>query len=167
MDALVICRFAHFMAAAQVFGASAYLWLYAPQDLRGALSPSIWRIGVVSSLVALVSAVLLLVLEAATMADDWRAAIDPGVITAVLADTDFGRVWLLPAVSRGSADRCRLLAAPKLGDDHGHRGAAPCQPRTRRTCRHADRFSGESFNAVTAPCISWPRALGLAASPPS
>ena len=28
------------------------------------------------------------------MADDWRAAIDPGVITAVLADTDFGRVWL-------------------------------------------------------------------------
>ena len=46
------------------------------------------------SVVALLSAVLLLALEAATMADDWRAAIDPGVITAVLADTDFGRVWL-------------------------------------------------------------------------
>jgi copper resistance protein D len=94
MGALVICRFAHFMAAAQVFGASAYLWLYAPQDLRRALFPSIWRIGVVSSVVALLSAVLLLALEAATMADDWWAAIDRGVITAVLADTDFGRVWL-------------------------------------------------------------------------
>jgi hypothetical protein len=94
MDALAICRFAHFMAAAQVFGASAYLWLYARQDLRRALSPSIWRVAFAASLVPLLSAVLWLVLAAASMADDWRAAIDPGVIATVFADTDFGRVWL-------------------------------------------------------------------------
>jgi putative copper export protein len=44
MTALVICRFAQFIAAMLAFGASAYLWLYAPNELKRALSPTVWRL---------------------------------------------------------------------------------------------------------------------------
>lgn len=94
MDALAVCRFAHFMGSMLAFGSSAYLWLYAPDELCLALSPSVWRLAFAASVIALVSAFLWLVLEAASMAGDWEAAVEPGMIVAVLTDTDFGRVWL-------------------------------------------------------------------------
>src|SRR5262249_49936733 len=74
----------------------------ARQDLRRALVSAMWRLAFAESLVVLLSAVLWLMLETASMADDWRAAIEPGVIAAVFAGTDFGRVWLFrlfPAVA--------------------------------------------------------------------
>jgi putative copper resistance protein D len=95
MTALALCRFAHFMSAMLAFGASAYLWLYAPDNLRRALSPTIRRLTIGASLVALVSAIVWLSLEAASMADDWSAATDPDMVTAVLTDTSFGNVWIL------------------------------------------------------------------------
>jgi copper resistance protein D len=95
MTALALCRFAHFMSAMLGFGASAYLWLYAPDDLRRALSPAIRRLTIVASLVALVSAIVWLSLEAASMADDWSAATDPDMVAAVLSGTSFGNVWIL------------------------------------------------------------------------
>jgi putative copper resistance protein D len=94
MTPLVLCRFAHFIAALPAFGASAYLWLYAPANLRHALSPAIGRLLAALSVVALVTAVLWLALEAASMADDWSDATDPGAIAAVLTDTSFGRAWI-------------------------------------------------------------------------
>ena len=94
MTALALCRFAHFMSAMLAFGASAYLWLYAPDNLRRALSPAIRRLTIAASLVALVSAIAWLSLQAASMADDWSAATDPDMIAAVLADTSFGNVWI-------------------------------------------------------------------------
>ncbi len=78
-----------------VFGASAYLWLFAPADLRSALSPRIRRLAVAASLIALAAACAWLSLEAASMADDPSAAVDPGAIGAVLTDTVFGRAWML------------------------------------------------------------------------
>jgi putative copper resistance protein D len=75
------------------FGMSAYLWAYAPERLRIALSPAPRRLALVASLVALITAVAWLALESASMADDWGAAIDPEAIAAVLADTAFGHVW--------------------------------------------------------------------------
>jgi len=93
MTALALCRFAHFLAAMLAFGMSAYLWLYAPERLRLALSPVVRRLALIASLVALITAVAWLALESASMADDWSAAIDPEAIGAVLTDTAFGHAW--------------------------------------------------------------------------
>jgi copper resistance protein D len=93
VTALALCRFAHFLAAMLAFGMSAYLWAYAPERLRLALSPIVRRLALIASLVALVTAIAWLMLESASMADDWSAAIDPGAIVAVLTDTAFGHAW--------------------------------------------------------------------------
>ena len=93
MTALALCRFAHFLAAMLTFGASAYLWLYAPERLMAALSPAVRRLALVGSLVALVTAIVWLALESASMAEDWTAAVDPGAVGAVLTDTAFGHAW--------------------------------------------------------------------------
>jgi putative copper resistance protein D len=93
VTALALCRFAHFLAAMLIFGASAYLWLYAPERLMLALSPAVRRLALVASFVALITAILWLMLESASMADDASAALDPGAIGAVLTDTAFGHAW--------------------------------------------------------------------------
>ncbi len=95
MTPLALCRFAHFLAAMLIFGSSAYLRLYAPAGLRRSLSPAVQKLAVAASLTALVTAVLWLSLEAASMADDWSAAADPVAMGAVLIDTAFGRAWTL------------------------------------------------------------------------
>jgi copper resistance protein D len=86
------------MATMMAFGASAYLWFYAPDTLRHALSPPARRLIAASSLIALLTAVVWLALEAASMADDWSAAFDPGVVAAVLTDTSFGHAWIVRLV---------------------------------------------------------------------
>jgi copper resistance protein D len=90
---LALCRFAHFLTAMLAFGMSAYLWAYAPERLRLALSPVVRRLALAASLVALVTAIAWLAIESASMADDWSAAVDPGQIVAVLTDTAFGHAW--------------------------------------------------------------------------
>ena len=92
MTALALCRFAHFMTAMLTFGASAYLWLYAPERLTLALSPIVRRLTLIASLVTLITAIVWLALESDSMAD-WNAAADPDQIGAVLTDTAFGHVW--------------------------------------------------------------------------
>jgi putative copper resistance protein D len=47
-----------------------------------------------TAIVALVSALALLLCQAAAMASSPAAAIDPVTVTAVLFETRFGRVWL-------------------------------------------------------------------------
>ncbi len=95
MTALALCRFAHFLAAMLAFGMSAYLWAYAPERLRLALSPIIRRLALIASILALITAIAWLALESASVADEWSAAIDPGQIGAVLTDTAFGHMWAL------------------------------------------------------------------------
>jgi copper resistance protein D len=95
MTALALSRFAHFLAAMLAFGMSAYLWAYAPERLRLALSPVVRRLALIASVVALVTAFAWLALESASMADDPSAAIDPGAIGAVLTDTAFGPAWAM------------------------------------------------------------------------
>ena len=92
--ALALCRFAHVLAAMLVFGSSAYLRLTASVDLRNALSAGIRVLAIWASVIALATACLWLSLEAASMADDWSAATDPGAVEAVLTDTAFGRAWI-------------------------------------------------------------------------
>ena len=93
MIPLALCRFAHFLAAMLAFGMSAYLWAFAPERLRLALSPVTRPLALIASLAALLTAVVWLALESASMADDLSAATDPQAIGAVLADTAFGHVW--------------------------------------------------------------------------
>jgi putative copper resistance protein D len=93
MTALALCRFAHFLAAMLAFGMSAYLWAYAPERLRLALSPVARRVALIASLVAFITAIAWLALESAAMADDWSAAINPETIAGVLTDTAFGHMW--------------------------------------------------------------------------
>ena len=111
MSALVLCRFAHFMAVMLAFGASAYLALAAPAPLRRALSPPVRRLALIASLVALMTAILWLAFETASMADDWSAAIDLHMIRAVIADTAFGHAWLARLVLAAG-----LVAALLYGD---------------------------------------------------
>jgi putative copper resistance protein D len=92
---LAICRFVHFLSAMLVFGASAYLRLYAPVELRRALSAKVKSLSIAASVVLLATACLWLSLEAASMVEDWRAAVDPDAIEAVLIDTAFGHAWML------------------------------------------------------------------------
>jgi copper resistance protein D len=108
--ALALCRFAHFLAAMLAFGVSASLGLYAPRALRGALTPALRRLMLAVSLVALATAILWLSLEAASMADDWRAAADPGVVAAVLTDTEFGQVWIAHLALAAALVAAALLA---------------------------------------------------------
>src|SRR5271170_1864200 len=82
------------MTTMLAFGASAHLWFYTPDTLRRALSPSVRPLIAASSVIALLTAVVWLALEAASMADDWSAATDPGVVAAVLTDTAFGQAWI-------------------------------------------------------------------------
>jgi copper resistance protein D len=119
MTALALCRFAHFLAAMLAFGMSAYLWAYAPERLRLALSPIVRRLAFVASLVALISAIAWLALESVSMADDGSAAIDPDAIGAVLSDTAFGHAWaahlvlaaaLVAVVAFGPRDRWAATA---------------------------------------------------------
>lgn len=95
MTALALLRFVHFMGAMLTFGMSFYLWAFAPERLKLALSPAARRLALVASVVALISAVAWLALESSSMADDVSAAIDPEAIGAVLADTAFGHAWAL------------------------------------------------------------------------
>jgi copper resistance protein D len=119
MTPLVVCRFAHFITAMLTFGASAYLWLYAPERLTRALSPAVRRLALIVSLVALLTAILWLALESAAMADDWSGAVDLDMIDGVLTDTAFGHAWaahlilaaaLVAVVAFGPRDRWAATA---------------------------------------------------------
>jgi putative copper resistance protein D len=68
------------------------------------------RLALPLSLVAFATAIVWLSLEAASMAEDWRAAADPGVIAAVLADTEFGRAWIAHLVLAAALVGAALFA---------------------------------------------------------
>jgi putative copper resistance protein D len=93
LSALAILRAAHFLSLMIAFGASAFLWLYAPKGLERALAPRIWRLVAALSVIAALSAVGWLAMEAASMSGAWGGALDPQTLRDVLADTGFGAVW--------------------------------------------------------------------------
>ncbi len=108
--ALAICRFAHFAAAMTLFGATAYFVVLTPPDLSRALRPATCGIAAAAIPIAALSALVWLALEAASMAGDWSALVDPESIGAVLTDTAFGAVWLWRLVLAAA-----LVAALALG----------------------------------------------------
>ena len=109
-SALALCRFAHFLSAMALFGASLYLRALAPADLARALAPAARRIAAAAIPLAAFSAVVWIALEAASMSGSWSAALDPDALQAVLTDTAFGAIWLWRL-----AIALALLAALALG----------------------------------------------------
>lgn len=94
-DALVFCRFVHYAAAFSVFGSALF------RDVLGRSEPEAFSAldryllsghRFLAGLLML-SALAWLLLVAASLEEDWRAALDPSVIATVLSDTDFGHVW--------------------------------------------------------------------------
>ncbi|MDI2143312.1 MULTISPECIES: copper homeostasis membrane protein CopD [unclassified Pseudomonas] len=91
-DALVLCRFLHFIVVLMLFGA----WLFRPLLLKGetpALDRHLARLARWLAAVALVSGVAWALLITASMAGSAAAAFDPATIELVLGHTFFGQVW--------------------------------------------------------------------------
>jgi copper resistance protein D len=101
-EVLYACRFVQFAAAMAIFDASSFRFYALAGGDTGA-APSIlagfdaWlgRMTLSTAIIAFVSALALLLCQAAAMAGSSpAAAIDPATVTAVLFETRFGRVWL-------------------------------------------------------------------------
>src|SRR5262245_18705530 len=101
MDAsLYVCRFVQFAAAMVIFGGNAFRY-YALAGVHASTAPSIlagfdtWlgRLTLSTVIVALLSALALLLCQAAAMAGSSATSIHPATVTAVLFETRFGRVW--------------------------------------------------------------------------
>src|ERR1700738_3674106 len=108
-EALYACRFVQFTAAMLIFGTAAFR-VYAPagSDTRTASKiPAefdAWfgNVALAAALVALISAIARVLCQAAAMTGPPAAALDVEVVSAVLFETRFGRVWcwhLLFAIS--------------------------------------------------------------------
>ncbi|RON43826.1 copper homeostasis membrane protein CopD [Pseudomonas frederiksbergensis] len=89
-DALVLCRFLHFVVVLMLFGA----WVFKPLlSNADTLDRRLMRVTRWLTAVALVSGVTWLLLITASMAGAWDAAFDPSTLGLVLHNTFFGQVW--------------------------------------------------------------------------
>jgi putative copper resistance protein D len=99
-EALYACRFIQFAAVMVIFGGSAFRY-YALAGAHASAAPGIlagfdaWlgRVTLAAAIIALLSALALLLCQGAAMAGSLAASIDPATIIAVLFETRFGRVW--------------------------------------------------------------------------
>jgi copper resistance protein D len=99
-EALYACRFLQFTAAMLIFGTVAFrVYALAGSDtgtassIPAAFDARFGRVLLGASLIALISAIALLLCQAAAMAGSPAAAADVGAVSAALLETRFGRVW--------------------------------------------------------------------------
>jgi putative copper resistance protein D len=91
-EALVLCRFVHFIVVLMLFGA----WLFRPLLLRDEALQVDWHLARLTrwlAVVALVSGIAWALLITASMAGSVAAAFDPDTVALVLGNTFFGQVW--------------------------------------------------------------------------
>ncbi|ANI55261.1 copper homeostasis membrane protein CopD [Pseudomonas sp. DR 5-09] len=91
-EALVLCRFLHFIVVLMLFGA----WLFRPLLLKGeapTLDRQLARLARWLVAIALASGVTWALLITASMAGSAAAAFDPPTVELVLGHTFFGQVW--------------------------------------------------------------------------
>ncbi|WP_454563136.1 copper homeostasis membrane protein CopD [Pseudomonas sp. AIG] len=91
-EALVLCRFVHFIVVLMLFGA----WLFRPlllKDEAPQVDLHLARLARWLAAVALVSGVVWALLITASMAGSAAAAFDPDTVALVLGHTFFGQVW--------------------------------------------------------------------------
>jgi copper resistance protein D len=99
-EALYACRFLQFTAEMLIFGTAAFrIYALVGSDSRTASSIlaefDAWvrHVVLAAALVALISAMALVLCQAAAMAGSPAAAVDFAAVSAVLLETRFGRVW--------------------------------------------------------------------------
>jgi putative copper resistance protein D len=92
--ALIFCRFAHFAATMLLFGAGAFVWALAPEEMARELAGPMRRMAAAAIIVAAVTALAWFALEAGQMGDGWGDTVNPDTLSAVAFETDFGEVWL-------------------------------------------------------------------------
>ncbi|KHA71477.1 copper resistance protein CopD [Pseudomonas chlororaphis] len=91
-EALVLCRFVHFIVVLMLFGA----WLFRPLLLKDEalqVDRHLARLARWLSAVALLSGIAWALLITASMAGSAAAAFDPDTVALVLGHTFFGQVW--------------------------------------------------------------------------
>lgn len=91
-EALVLCRFVHFIVVLMLFGA----WLFRPlllKDEAPQVDRYLARLARGLAAVALVSGIAWALLITASMAGSTAAAFDPDTLARVLGNTFFGQVW--------------------------------------------------------------------------
>jgi putative copper resistance protein D len=91
-EALVLCRFVHFIVVLMLFGA----WLFRPLLLKDEalqVDRHLARLTRWLAVVALVSGIAWALLITASMASSTTAAFDPDTVALVLGNTFFGQVW--------------------------------------------------------------------------
>ena len=91
-EALVLCRFVHFIVVLMLFGA----WLFRPlllKDEAPQVDRYLARLARGLAAVALVSGIAWALLITASMAGSATAAFDPDTVARVLGHTFFGQVW--------------------------------------------------------------------------
>jgi putative copper resistance protein D len=91
-EALVLCRFVHFIVVLMLFGA----WLFRPLLLKDEalqVDRHLARLTRWLAAVALVSGIAWALLITASMAGSVAAAFDPDTVALVLGNTFFGQVW--------------------------------------------------------------------------
>lgn len=91
-EALVLCRFVHFIVVLMLFGA----WLFRPLLLKDEalqVDRHLARLARWLAAVALLSGIAWALLITASMAGSAAAAFDPDTVALVLGNTFFGQVW--------------------------------------------------------------------------
>ncbi|WP_322843930.1 copper homeostasis membrane protein CopD [Pseudomonas sp. B33.4] len=91
-EALVLCRFVHFIVVLMLFGA----WLFRPlllKDEAPQVDRHLARLARWLTAIALASGIVWALLITASMAGSAAAAFDPDTVALVLGNTFFGQVW--------------------------------------------------------------------------
>lgn len=92
-EALILCRALHFAAAITLFGLSVFLATVAPSGIARAIEPPFRRPAAIAIVVIAITTLAWLVLEAGEVVDGWLDAVRTATMSALLFETEFGRVW--------------------------------------------------------------------------
>src|SRR5262245_43212087 len=95
---LIVSRFLHMLAVLLLFGAAAFPLYAFPESERTAQSDALFarmrNLLLTTAILSLASGVVWLCFTAANMSGELANAIAPGILSIVVQETDFGRVWI-------------------------------------------------------------------------
>ena len=92
-DILILSRALHYGSALLLFGISVFQGWLAPQHLARSLDAALGRVVFVAALIGLASAVAWLLIASGEMGEGWSDVWNPATWSAVLTETEFGKVW--------------------------------------------------------------------------
>ncbi len=109
--AIPVLLWVNFASSMALFGGCGFRLLAPERAAAAAIDPVLRCILIGAAVLALLGALALLGVEAAAMADDWSAAVDPDTVGDVLTSTTFGQVWVWRLILGALA----VAAAVRLG----------------------------------------------------